>query len=163
MNDRVVTRRDIAAHAKAACGGSTYVESNELQSLATYWLRRVAKRLAEAHARSAPQLQVKPYEFAALSLIARNPGITSAQVSLALGMRRPNFVQVLRDLESNGLVVRCAHAGDGRAKGLVATAAGSEKAVRLAPQLQHIEADALSALSPEESRSLLVLLRKAAS
>ncbi len=163
MNDRVVTPRSIAAHVEAACGDSTYVESNELQSLATYWLRRVARRLAEAHARSAPQLHVKPYEFAALSLIARNPGITSAQVSLALGMRRPNFVPVLRDLESNGLVERCAHADDGRAKGLVATAAGAEKAVRLAPLLRHVEADALSALSSEESKSLLALLRKAAS
>ncbi|WP_442854262.1 MarR family winged helix-turn-helix transcriptional regulator [Acidovorax sp. Leaf84] len=163
MNDRVVSPGVDFNQVDSVCTGASCIVSAELQSLATYWLRRLARRLAEAHCRTTPQLHVKPYEFAALSLIARNPGITSAQLSAALGMRRPNFVHVLRDLEASGLVKRCAHAGDGRARGLVATESGAEKIGRLAPLIHQVEAEALSALTVKESKSLLALLRKAAS
>lgn len=163
MNDRVLSPGGSSIYLDSGSAGVSPIDSTGLQSLATYWLRRVARRLAEAHAKTAPQLHVKPYEFAALSLIARNPGITSAQLSASLGMRRPNFVRVLRELEGNGLVVRCAHAVDGRAKGLIATAAGAEKVHRLAPSLHQVEAEALCALSFEESRLLIALLQKAAS
>lgn len=148
---------------QSACASCKLIDAVVLEALATYWLRRVSRKLVEAHARAGVQLNIKPYEFAALSLIASNPGITSAQVSRALGMRRPNFVRVLRDLEIGRLVKRCAHADDGRAKGLIATPAGCEKIQGLGTVMYQVETAALSALSSEDLRSLLALLRKAVS
>lgn len=163
MSDTVVTPGSRSDSFEPSRSEGLCVNSEELELLATYWLRRVTRRLAEAHTRAGSKLNVKPYEFAALSLIARNPGITSAQVSSALGMRRPNFVPILKDLEMRGYVMRFVHSGDGRAKGLVATEAGVQRANGLGPKMQQVESDALSALSVQESRALLALLRKAGS
>ena len=154
MSDREVSRNSVSVTSPSA------LDLAELEALTTYWLRRASKRLSQAHALAADRLHLKPYEFAALLLIARNPGITSSQLSDALGMRRPNFVRVLRDLESAGLVARCLHADDGRASALHATTQGSEQVSRLSPVLRQVEAESLGRLSSRESASLLELLRK---
>lgn len=154
MSDREVSRKS------AAVTRPSELDLAELEALTTYWLRRASRQLSHAHALAADRLNLKPYQFAALSLIARNPGITSSQLSDALGMRRPNFVRVLRDLESAGLVVRCVHADDGRASALRATTQGREQVSRLSPVLLQVEAESLGRLSSRESASLLDLLRK---
>lgn len=154
MSDREVSRN------LAARSGPIELDLTEVQALMTYWLRRASHRLSQAHASAAEQLNLKPYEFAALSLIAGNPGITSSQLSTALGIRRPNFVGVLRDLECVGYVVRSVHAEDGRASALCATQPGYAAVARLSPLLRQVEAESIARLTSRESASLLQLLRK---
>lgn len=157
MSDREVSR-NLASRA-----GPIELDLTEVQALMTYWLRRASHRLSQAHALAAERLNLKPYEFAALSLIAGNPGITSSQLSTALGMRKPNFVGVLRDLESAGYVVRSVHAEDGRASALRATPTGFAAVARLSPLLRQVEAESIAGLTSRESACLFRLLRKVCS
>jgi DNA-binding MarR family transcriptional regulator len=103
---------------------------------------------------------LRPVDFSVLSLVAHNAGITSRQLCAALGILPPNLVGLVAALEKRDLVTRLPHPRDGRAMGLHLTPAGRrlvESAEQTAAQL---EAEAASALTAAEQKTLLRLLKK---
>jgi len=75
---------------------------------------------------------LRPMQYAVLSLIQRNAGLRQNQVSETLGIKRTNFVPLLDELVRRGLVERRRMAGDRRAAALVLTEAGRALMDRLA-------------------------------
>jgi DNA-binding MarR family transcriptional regulator len=89
-----------------------------------FQLRRVQLAvMGEAIATLAP-LGLRPAQFSVLVLIDANPELPQSKLSAALGIRRPNFVAMLHELESRGLTRRCMSNGDRRVNTLALTAAG---------------------------------------
>ncbi len=106
--------------------------------------------------------ELRQVEFALLSLIDRNPGVTASQLAAALGMTPPNIAAWMERLEGRGLVERERSAADRRSQHIRATAAGSELAQQAAALLLEGEAAALDVLSPAERLLLVELLQKIA-
>jgi DNA-binding MarR family transcriptional regulator len=89
-----------------------------------FQLRRVQLAvMGEAIATLAP-LGLRPAQFSILVLIDANPELPQSKLSAALGIRRPNFVAMLHELESRGLTRRCMSNGDRRVNTLALTAEG---------------------------------------
>ena len=68
---------------------------------------------------------IRPAQFAVLTVIERNPGLTQSQVADALGIKRTNFVGMLDALEARGLAERRQTARDKRSYALYLTAEGA--------------------------------------
>jgi len=136
------------------------VDTSYLESLIGYNARRAALAVIEVFLQRMAGYDLRPVDFSVLSLITHNPGITSRQLCTTLGILPPNLVGMINSLEQRGLVARQPHPRDGRAVGLHLTPAGQKlmrDAERTAAQL---EADAASALSETEVKTLIRLLKK---
>jgi DNA-binding MarR family transcriptional regulator len=99
-----------------------------------YMLRRAQLAVFADFGETFAELNLRPGQFAALTVIDRNHGMTQSEVCVTLGIRHSNFVTVIHDLERRGLVRRPASAADRRSKALELTPAGRrvfERAVRL--------------------------------
>ena len=104
------------------------------------------------------QLNLRPGQFAALTVIDRNHGMTQSEVCAALGIQHSNFVTVIHDLERRGLVRRTSSAADRRSKALELTLAG-RRVLERAAGLQRIhEARIARRLGPGGREQLLRLL-----
>ena len=70
-------------------------------------------------------LKLRPAQFSVLVLIEANPDLAQSELGEALGIRRPNFVAMLDELEARGLTTRRTSAIDRRVKTLALTPAGA--------------------------------------
>lgn len=136
------------------------VDTTFLEGLLGYNARRAALAVIEVFMQRMAIYKLRPVDFSVLSLIARNPGITSRQLCTALGILPPNLVNLIGMLEKRELIERKPHPRDGRATGLHPTPAGQKllrQAERTAAELEQEVADRLT---PGEQKTLLRLLRK---
>ena len=122
-------------------------------------------RLAHAavrpyYARHMAELDLKPSEFAALSLVAANPGASQRQVADAVMISPPNMAALMDKLQSRGLLRRESHASDKRLSLLYLTQGGEQLHAEAAAQVQKLELQASQMLSEPEKKQLLLLLRK---
>jgi DNA-binding MarR family transcriptional regulator len=106
------------------------------------------------------RFDLKIVEFSVLSLVGRNPGITSRQLCQQLDMLPPNMVGMIDALARRGFLERRPHPRDGRATGLYLTAAGRELVDTAEPQLKSSEEKAVAHLSEAEQAQLMQLLQK---
>jgi DNA-binding MarR family transcriptional regulator len=67
---------------------------------------------------------IKPAQYSVLTVIGSNPGLTQTQVAETLGIKKPNFVAMIKTLETRGLAIRTATRGDKRSNALFLTTAG---------------------------------------
>jgi DNA-binding MarR family transcriptional regulator len=136
------------------------VDTSYLEGLIGYNARRAALAVIEVFLERMAIYELKPVDFSVLSLVSRNPGITSSQLCASLGILPPNLVAIINGLQKRELVTRKPHPRDGRALGLHLTPAG-RKLVRDAERTaSELEADVAGRLSPAESRTLIRLLKK---
>lgn len=122
-------------------------------------------RLAHAsvrphYARHMAALDLKPSEFAALSLIAANPGASQRQVADAVMISPPNMAALMERMHARGLLRRESDPADKRLSLLYLTAEGESLHARAAAQVELLEEQASSMLSSAEKQQLLALLRK---
>ena len=136
------------------------IDTGFLQGLIGYNARRASLAAIELFHESMAAFGLKPVEFSVLSVIAHNAGITSRQLCAALGIRPPNLVGLINQLEKRELLVRKPHPSDGRAMGLHLTASGRKLARDAERTLQDTEQRVTQALSPGEVRQLIRLLQK---
>ena len=138
------------------------VDAGELESLMGYSARRVSLCMFESFVERMAIHGLGPAGFSVLSLVTRNPGITSRQLCFSLGIRPPNLVAIVNAMQERELIVKRPDPQDGRAVGLDATPAGRQllrKALRTARKL---EADVAQVLTPTGKQALLRLLNKVA-
>ena len=100
-----------------------------------YMLRRAQLAVFADFGESLAGLGLRPAQFAVLSVLDRNPGVTQSRVCAALGIRHANFVSIIGSLERRGLVQRTSSATDRRSKSLTLTTAG-RRALDSASELQ---------------------------
>ncbi|OVZ60745.1 hypothetical protein CDO44_08460 [Pigmentiphaga sp. NML080357] len=99
-------------------------------------------------------------EFAVLSLLDANPGISQKRLADAINVSPPNMATVLGRLLERGLIRRERHAADQRTQVLRLTAAGERLYRQAEITVTELEREATSMLTETERRELLRLLRK---
>lgn len=136
------------------------VDTSYLESLLGYNARRAFLVAGAKFSERMDRFDLKPADFSVLSLVLHNPGITSRQLCATLAIQPPNLVGLVGALERRSLVERHPHPRDGRAMGLHLTPAGEKLVADAERTVAELEAEAASALSPSELRTLLKLLQK---
>jgi DNA-binding MarR family transcriptional regulator len=69
-------------------------------------------------------VDLRPTQFAVLTIIKENPGVRQCEVCGALGIQKANFVPLLNELQRRGLAVRKAGLSDRRSSALHLTSEG---------------------------------------
>lgn len=136
------------------------IDANYLQTLLGYNARRVSLQVIELVNQRMAEYELSPVDFSVLSLIGRNPGITSRQLCSALNLLPPNLVGKISVMEKRDLLVRQPLPDDRRAIGLYLTTAGDQLMTHAEKTATSLEADITSKLTDAEVKTLLHLLQK---
>ncbi len=136
------------------------VDSGFLRTLVGYNARRAALSIMAVFKDRMAVHDLQPVEFSVLTLIGRNPGITSRAICDELALQPPNLVRLLARLDERALVQRDAHPQDGRAVGLTLSPAGDALRAAAEATAEQLELDATAALSPAERHQLIALLQR---
>jgi DNA-binding MarR family transcriptional regulator len=125
-----------------------------------YVLRRAQIAVFNDFRRTFAEFDIRPTQYAVLSILADHPGLKQGDVSAALGIKRTNFVAVLDELERRGLARRQAVPDDRRSRALYLTDEGAA----LTAQIREINGSneaRLAGLLPDGQAALLIdLLRQ---
>lgn len=137
----------------------------ELDTSATYQLWRATNRWQRGVRRVLEPLGLTHVQFMVLGvsryLSDRHPSVTQAMVSRTADLDEMMVSQVVRTLETQGLLVREPHPDDARARCLKVTPSGVEKALE-AKALVKQEMEAFLAPVAEDLPELTALLRRLA-
>jgi DNA-binding MarR family transcriptional regulator len=106
--------------------GARAVDLGSLPASIGYMLRRASLAVNHDLASRAAAIDMRPAQFAVLTIIDRNPGLRQTQVAEALQIKKTNFVALLDALEARGLVRRERVAADRRAYALQLTPQGRD-------------------------------------
>jgi DNA-binding MarR family transcriptional regulator len=136
------------------------LQSPALADLLGYNARRVSLAVISRFLQVLGPLGLRPVEFSVLSLIHHNPGATSSQLCLALGLLPPNLVGMVNKLHARGLLERKVHPHDRRAVGLHLSAAGRKLARDAEARARALEDEVAPMLTARERATLLRLLAK---
>jgi DNA-binding MarR family transcriptional regulator len=101
----------------------------------------------------------RPGHFAALTLIASNPGITQMRLADALGRSRSTMVPLLDALEREGLAIREASPRDARSHALAITTAGRDWLDKMTPLVRAHDAQLTRGLAAGDRAALMRILR----
>src|SRR6185437_15932968 len=89
-----------------------------------YALRRAQMSTVTRFLEALQEVDLRPTQFAVLTVIGENPGVRQCEVCAALGIKKANFVPLLNQLQRRGLAVRRAGVADRRSSALHLTAQG---------------------------------------
>lgn len=123
-----------------------------------YMLRRAQLAVFADLGAMLAELELRPGQFAALTVIGCNRGVTQSAVCESLGIWRANFVAVIDELEKRGLAQRVSSRADRRSKSLALTPAGQRVMERAAELQRTHEARIGRRLGPGGREDLLRLL-----
>jgi DNA-binding MarR family transcriptional regulator len=102
------------------------VNFGPLASWVGFNLRMAQEAAFQAFSRRSQDIGESPGRFATLTLIARNPGISQTELSLANGRDKSSLTPVVEDLVRRGLVERNRMDGDRRTYRLNLTPSGKK-------------------------------------
>jgi len=138
------------------------VDLGPLPELIGYVLRRAQLVVFQDFFAAFAPYDIRPAQFAVLTVIERNPGLTQSQVAAALGIKRTNFVGLLNALETRGLAERRQTARDRRSYALYLTADGAALMRKLKPVLKAHESRMVAKVGADGRDRLLALLHEIA-
>jgi len=125
-----------------------------------YMLRRAQLAVFADFGETLAELALRPAQFAVLTVLDHNPGVTQSEVCSALRIQRANFVSIIDTLERRGLAKRTSSAIDRRSKSLTLTASG-RRLLERASELQRLHESRIGhRLGPGGSDQLLRLLER---
>jgi DNA-binding MarR family transcriptional regulator len=151
-----VSRAKQAADTKS----SEEIGIGHLDNVLGYVLRRAQIAVFRDFKRNFEALDIRPTQYAVLSVIADHPGLKQGEVSKLLGIKRTNFVAVLDELERRGLARRSAMAADKRSRALHLTEQGAALTADIRARNAANEARLAALLPPGQQALLIELLRK---
>jgi DNA-binding MarR family transcriptional regulator len=102
-----------------------------------------------------------PALFAVLNVIGAREGAIQQELGSALGIDRSTMVSLIDQLESAGLAGRRPSATDRRAREIAITPKGRRLLKQARGLISQVEDEVLAALTSQERRDLLGLLRRA--
>lgn len=137
------------------------IDLGPLPDLIGYVLRRAQLVVFQDFFAAFTPFDIRPAQFAVLTVIERNPGLTQSQVAEALGIKRTNFVGLLDALEARGLAER-RQARDKRSYALYLTADGAALMRKLKPVLKAHESRMIARLGEDGRDRLIALLHEIA-
>jgi DNA-binding MarR family transcriptional regulator len=136
------------------------VDYGVLDTLAGYAIRRALLAIGESFDADLTCEGMTIHRFSALTLIARNPGITRSILAQILGVAKPRATMVVLDLQKMGLVENRPINGDLRLIGLYLNAKGRRRYSRIERRMREHDQLATARLTAEERATLLRLLAK---
>lgn len=104
--------------------------------------------------------EVTSVQFAALSVLARTPGVSQADLGTALDLDRSTIADVVRRMATRGLISRVRSATDARRNELLLTDHGRAVLTDLQPRAAALGAVLTAGLDREEAAQLRHLLRR---
>lgn len=110
---------------KAAAQKPDEIDLGHLDHVLGYVLRRAQIAVFKDFRRTFARFDISPTQYAVLSVLADHPGLRQGDVSVALGIKRANFVAVLDELERRGLARHVAVENDRRSRTVMLTEAGA--------------------------------------
>ncbi|MFV3074899.1 MarR family winged helix-turn-helix transcriptional regulator [Niveispirillum fermenti] len=134
------------------------IDLSALQSSVGYRLRRVQIAAFTLFTQFMSEFDIRPTQFAIMTVIRDNPGLSQSQVSDALGLKRANLVPLLDGLEGRGLLVRSPSPADRRSYCLHLTDHGQEQMRAIQTRHDAYEQELTSSLGPAGRVALLALL-----
>ena len=132
----------------------------DLEALVGYNLKRAYVIIQTDFRKALGRDGLGPRAFAALSLVAQFPNITQSELARRLGIERSGLVAIVDDLEARAYLQRTNVPNDRRVQALVATDTGHEAYTTALKAVRDHEARLLQDFSPEESQTLIALLKK---
>jgi MarR family transcriptional regulator, temperature-dependent positive regulator of motility len=143
---------------------TTYVTSDvaELYGMPGHLIRRMhqASQAIFDSEVGAVGIDLTSVQFAALTMIAANPGIDQARLAAAISFDRATTGGVIDRLEAKGFVRREIVKTDRRARRLHLEAAGLTTLEAATPVVRHAQTLMLKSLSDKEQVTLMRLLSK---
>ncbi len=88
--------------------------------------------------------------YSTLSVVVAKPGQRQGQVAAALAIERPNFVQIVDELEKEGLILRERATDDRRAYALHATPRGQQLFAQASVAVRRYEDMLTKGLTPQQ-------------
>jgi len=156
MNDKPARESETGAPQRGRGG----IDYGMLTELVGYHLRRAQATVFDDFMRTMARDGVTPGQFGVLVLIQGNPGSTQSAIAKALGVERSTMVAVIDRLQEQGLVSREVAERDRRSYALRLTDAGAALTTRLRKRVRTHERRIAAALSEDEKRTLIGLLRR---
>jgi DNA-binding MarR family transcriptional regulator len=150
---------------RAAKNGETVAKSINFGPLATWIgfnLRMAQESAFQAFSRRSQEVGESPGRFATLTLIARNPGISQTELSLAAGRDKSSLTPVVEDLVRRGMVERKRMRDDRRAYRLNLTAAGKKTLTQLTRCARRHERILDSVIGLRDRKRFIQILKKIA-
>jgi DNA-binding MarR family transcriptional regulator len=145
--------------------GEAFAESINFGPLA-YWvgfnLRMAQEAAFEAFSRRSQEIGESPGRFATLTLIARNPGISQTELSLANGRDKSSLTPVVEDLVRRGLVERKRMDSDRRTYRLNVTPAGKKILTTLTRCARRHERNLDHVIGVRDRKRFIQILKKIA-
>jgi len=138
----------------------TTMRMSLIEDLLGYNLRRAAGVILRDFAETIGVYDIRPTQYAVLSLIALNPGLKQTEVAEALGIKRANFVPLFDTLEARRLAVRKAVPYDRRSYALYLTEAGHELVREMREKIVDHEAKFLARMTDGERDTMLSVLKR---
>jgi DNA-binding MarR family transcriptional regulator len=120
-------------------------------------LARVYQKVDRASVLHLRRFGLSVAQFDVLARVGAAPGMTQQELADALLVTKGNVCQLLDRMEADGLLER---RPEGRAKRLHLTERGERLRADAVPAQERLVAAQLEALSPDEQRQLLALVRK---
>lgn len=102
------------------------IDLEPLTSFVGYAVRRAQMAVFGDFLEALRDVDLRPAQFGVLMVISRNPGLRQSDACGGLGIQKANFVPLINELESRGLVVREPSITDRRSYALHLTAEGRE-------------------------------------
>lgn len=135
----------------------------ERTQMAGHLIRRLHQQSTQVfQARTqAAGLDLTSVQFAALDVVAQQPGIDQATLAETISFDRATIGGVLDRLEAKGLVQRLVSEHDRRARQLHLTPEGKRLLAASRPVVEALQAEILAPLSARERTAFLALAQKA--
>lgn len=104
----------------------TRINIGDLTNLLGFLIRRAQLWVFQDFIRSLSHLDLRPADYAVLSVVDANPGLSQMALANALGIERAHLVRLLDRLEGRVFLDRIPSASDGRSHSLHLTDQGRE-------------------------------------
>lgn len=137
---------------------SSGIDLDMLDDIVGYWLRRAQVTVYQDYVRTVGSMDIRPSQFAALTIIGSNPGLSQTTLAATMGIDRSGAVILIDALEAKGLATRAPSPVDRRTYAIVLTEQGKATLAKLKDLVMEHDRRVTSCLSPEERTQLNSML-----
>ncbi len=141
-------------------GKESDVELEFLDTILGYSLRRAQAAIYADYTRTVGGVGIRPAQFAAMVIIAANPGLTQSALAQTMGIDRSAAVGLIDALEGGGWVERVPSTSDRRSYSIMITDSGRTMLARLKQLVREHDQRVGAPLSPAERALLMEMLRR---
>lgn len=142
----------------ANAGEARPIQYGDLNSRIGYALRRAQMTVFQDFYRAVAPWNLTPAQYSTLVVIQNNPGLSQTQVAEALGIKKANFVSMIKELESRGLARRDSMPGDRRSFALHLGSEGQRVMTELAEASQDHEDRLRRSIGDEQYHAVFAVL-----